>query len=88
MLDSLCSTSLLAKSHPGTSSQASSSFDVDYVARDLNMLVDLVVPEGARGPDEHKAGTSYYPCLSAHTHPSPEFRQILESWRSQRVIDT
>ena len=52
-LDTLCETSLLAKSHSdavlqnGTSSQ--NSYYVDYVSRDLNKIVESVVPEGRQG---------------------------------------
>ncbi|OCH90584.1 hypothetical protein OBBRIDRAFT_776704 [Obba rivulosa] len=72
-LDSLCETSLLAKSHSGTASQESrqnSSFYVDYVSRDLGKIVEYVVPEGRQG----------LPNLMST-------KQILESWRSKRVLD-
>lgn len=53
-LDSLCEASLLAKSHPDAagilrSGPGTSSFYVDYVARDLGKIVELVVPEGRQG---------------------------------------
>jgi CTD kinase subunit gamma len=53
-LDSLCEASLLAKSHPGAaevlrSGPGTTSFYVDYVARDLGKIVELVVPEGRQG---------------------------------------
>lgn len=51
-LDSLCETCLLAKSHPsalGAEANANGSFYVDFVARDLKMIVECVVPEGRHG---------------------------------------
>lgn len=53
-LDSLCEASLLAKSHPDAagilrSGPGTTSFYVDYVARDLGKIVELVVPEGRQG---------------------------------------
>ncbi|EPT04374.1 hypothetical protein FOMPIDRAFT_1058161 [Fomitopsis schrenkii] len=74
LLDSLCETSLLAKSHPGSVSsdpnQPHSSYYVDFVARDLGKIVEYVVPEGRQG----------LPNLMST-------KQILESWRSKRVLD-
>jgi len=73
LLDSLCETSLLAKSHPsalGQDGTQSSSFYVDYVSRDLGKIVDYVVPEGRQG----------LPNLMST-------KQVLESWRSKRVLD-
>ncbi|KAH9836478.1 CTD kinase subunit gamma CTK3-domain-containing protein [Rhodofomes roseus] len=74
LLDSLCETSLLAKSHPGSVShdpnQQHSSYYVDYVARDLGKIVEYVVPEGRQG----------LPNLMST-------KQILENWRSKRVLD-
>ncbi|CCM06043.1 uncharacterized protein FIBRA_08289 [Fibroporia radiculosa] len=72
LLDSLCETSLLAKSHQGHVGQdgAQTSFYVDYVARDLGKIVEYVVPEGRQG----------LPNLMST-------KQILESWRSKRVLD-
>ncbi|KAH9918695.1 CTD kinase subunit gamma CTK3-domain-containing protein [Amylocystis lapponica] len=72
-LDSLCETSLLAKSHSGVVAQEgtqNSSFYVDYVSRDLGKIVDYVVPEGRQG----------LPNMMST-------KQILESWRSKRVLD-
>lgn len=72
LLDSLCETSLLAKSHSGLVSHDGSqnSFYIDYVARDLSKIIEYVVPEGRQG---------LLNMMSA--------KQILESWRSKRVID-
>ncbi|GBE80906.1 CTD kinase subunit gamma [Sparassis crispa] len=73
LLDSLCETSLLARSHSGTVVQdgsQTSSLYVDYVTRDLGKIVDYVVPEGRQG----------LPNLMST-------KQILESWRSKRVLD-
>ncbi|KAI5987347.1 CTD kinase subunit gamma CTK3-domain-containing protein [Pisolithus orientalis] len=76
-LDSLCETSLLAKSHqpqPVESSsqakQANHAFYVDYVARDLAQIVECVVPVGRQG----------LPNLTST-------KQILQNWRTKRVID-
>ncbi|TFY83750.1 hypothetical protein EWM64_g256 [Hericium alpestre] len=72
-LDSLCETSLLAKSHPvvmGPDVPPNSSFYVDYVSRDLAKIVEHVVPEGRQG----------LPNLMST-------KQILESWRSKRVVE-
>jgi len=72
-LDSLCETCLLAKSHPnslGVEGNTNGSFYVDFVARDLRMIVECVVPEGRQG----------LPNLTST-------KQILENWRSKRVID-
>ncbi|TFY71244.1 hypothetical protein EVG20_g1769 [Dentipellis fragilis] len=72
-LDSLCETSLLAKSHPvvlGPDVPPNSSFYVDYVSRDLAKIVESVVPEGRQG----------LPNLMST-------KQILESWRSKRVVE-
>lgn len=51
-LDSLCETCLVAKSHPnslGVEGNTNGSFYVDFVARDLRMIVECVVPEGRQG---------------------------------------
>ncbi|CAL1711917.1 unnamed protein product [Somion occarium] len=72
-LDSLCEISLLAKSRPQSSKQdrnAHSCYYVDYVSRDLNKIIEYVVPEGRQG----------LPNLMST-------KQILESWRSKRVVD-
>lgn len=72
-LDSLCETSLLAKTHPTSQSSDKSSnncFYVDYVSRDLGKIIEYVVPEGRQG----------LPNLMST-------KQILESWRSKRIID-
>ncbi|KAF9811470.1 hypothetical protein IEO21_06586 [Rhodonia placenta] len=77
LLDSLCEASLIAKSHSGALSHDGSqnSFYVDYVARDLSKVVESVVPEGRQG----------LPNLMSTKQVLP--LQILESWRSKRVID-
>jgi len=72
-LDSLCENCLMAKSRPnalGVNLGSNTSFYVDYVARDLRMIVECVVPEGREG----------LPNLTST-------KQILENWRSKRVID-
>ncbi|RDX43246.1 hypothetical protein OH76DRAFT_1410344 [Lentinus brumalis] len=73
LLDSLCETCLLAKPPTGATGRdkapGSSSY-VDYVSRDLNKLVEYVVPPGQQG--------------------MPNFMstlQVLESWRTKRVIE-
>ncbi|KZT04837.1 uncharacterized protein LAESUDRAFT_657250 [Laetiporus sulphureus 93-53] len=72
LLDSLCESSLLAKSHSGSTGQDGSqnSFYLDYISRDLGKIVDYVVPEGRQG----------LPNLMST-------KQILESWRTKRVLD-
>ncbi|KAI0319262.1 CTD kinase subunit gamma CTK3-domain-containing protein [Amylostereum chailletii] len=47
-LDALCESSLLAKAHPGPNT-SNSSYYVDYVARDLSIIISNVVPEGRTG---------------------------------------
>ncbi|RPD58067.1 hypothetical protein L226DRAFT_537354 [Lentinus tigrinus ALCF2SS1-7] len=73
LLDSLCETCLLAKPPTGATGrdkgQASSSY-VDYVSRDLNKLVDYVVPPGQQGMPNFMSAV-----------------QVLESWRTKRVIE-
>ncbi|THH11231.1 hypothetical protein EW146_g8123 [Bondarzewia mesenterica] len=72
-LDSLCETSLLAKTRSislGSEHAPNNSFYVDYVARDLSKIIEYVVPEGRQG----------LPNLMST-------KQILENWRSKRVID-
>lgn len=66
-LDSLCETCLLLKSH---SSTANGPQYVDLVSRDLQKVVESVVPEGRAG----------LPNLTST-------KQILENWRSKRIID-
>ncbi|EJD38687.1 hypothetical protein AURDEDRAFT_91842 [Auricularia subglabra TFB-10046 SS5] len=81
MLDSLCETSLLnrhlaaassSRASPGTKTPATDSQPayVKYVARDVDMIVDLVVPDEQDG------------LLNLMST-----RQILETWRSKRIID-
>ncbi|KAI0628438.1 CTD kinase subunit gamma CTK3-domain-containing protein [Trametes polyzona] len=68
LLDSLCEACLIFKPPPGTS-QPPPSY-VTYVSRDLQKIVDGVVPEGRQG--------------------LPNFmstKQILESWRSKRIVE-
>ncbi|KAF8627750.1 hypothetical protein AX17_006117 [Amanita inopinata Kibby_2008] len=74
-LDSLCEACLLVKSHshsigPDGGSKANAGLYVDYLARDLEKIVDNVVPVGRQG----------LPNLVST-------KQILESWRSKRVIE-
>lgn len=66
-LDSLCETCLLLRSH---SSTANGPQYVDFVSRDLQKVVESVVPEGRAG----------LPNLTST-------KQILENWRSKRIID-
>ncbi|PCH35507.1 hypothetical protein WOLCODRAFT_125905 [Wolfiporia cocos MD-104 SS10] len=78
LLDSLCESSLLAKSHTGAAgatqdaggSGGGGSLYVAYIARDLAKIVAYVVPEGRQG----------LPNLMST-------KQILESWRAKRVLD-
>ncbi|KAF5354967.1 hypothetical protein D9756_005617 [Leucocoprinus leucothites] len=71
-LDSLCETCHLLKSRSGNTKEGSTPKlpYVDYLARDLPKVIELVVPEGRQG----------LPNLSST-------KQILESWRTKRVID-
>ncbi|KAI0070348.1 hypothetical protein K474DRAFT_1631966 [Panus rudis PR-1116 ss-1] len=72
-LDSLCETTLVTKSqlnHPSSQLSSNQSSYVDYVTRDLNKIIESVVPEGRQGLPN---------LMSA--------RQILDNWRSKRVID-
>ncbi|KII95454.1 hypothetical protein PLICRDRAFT_48412 [Plicaturopsis crispa FD-325 SS-3] len=51
-LDALCETSLIYRTHPkapGPEASSSSASYVDYVARDLEKIVEYVVPEGREG---------------------------------------
>ena len=80
---------MLAKSRPttlGQGVQPESSFYVDYVGRDLSKIVEFVVPEGRIG----------LPNLMSTKQVRPFFLlgflsikqdQILEDWRSKRVLD-
>ncbi|KAF8058589.1 CTD kinase subunit gamma CTK3-domain-containing protein [Lyophyllum atratum] len=68
-LDSLCETCLLVKSHATGQGQQSDLY-VNFVTRDLSVIVENVVPQGRQG----------LPNLVST-------KQILESWRSKRVID-
>ncbi|KAI0782954.1 CTD kinase subunit gamma CTK3-domain-containing protein [Abortiporus biennis] len=72
-LDSLCETSLLARSYPGAAGpegKPNSTYYVDFVSKDLAKIVELVVPAGREG----------LPNLMST-------KQILESWRTKRVVD-
>ncbi|CAA7260358.1 unnamed protein product [Cyclocybe aegerita] len=73
-LDSLCETSLLVKSHARSERSRLANANglyVHFVARDLNRIVESIVPEGRQG----------IPNLLTR---SP---QILENWRNKRYID-
>ena len=72
-LDSLCEASLLAKSHPDAaeilrSGPGTTSFYVDYVARDLGKIIELVVPEGRQGLPNLLSTTQVG--LASHGSPS------------------
>ncbi|KAG5638051.1 hypothetical protein H0H81_002085 [Sphagnurus paluster] len=86
-LDSLCETCLLVESH--SSSQAKdSNLYVSFVPRDLGKIVENVVPQGRQGlPNlvSTKQVTSHP--LTIQLLSNSNFRKILESWRSKRVID-
>ncbi|KAF6746797.1 CTD kinase subunit gamma CTK3-domain-containing protein [Ephemerocybe angulata] len=74
-LDSLCETCLVVKSQQkahrsGSSEKRNANLYVDFVARDLTKIVDLVVPQGRQG----------LPNLVST-------KQILERWRSKRILD-
>lgn len=67
-LDSLCETSLLAKTHPTSQSSDKSSnncFYVDYVSRDLGKIIEYVVPEGRQGLPNLMSTKQVY-SLAAH----------------------
>ncbi|KAH9856836.1 CTD kinase subunit gamma CTK3-domain-containing protein [Lenzites betulinus] len=70
LLDSLCEASLVTKPPPGASHSSSSSSYTTYVSRDLQKILDGVVPDGRQG----------LPNLMST-------KQILESWRTKRVVD-
>ncbi|KAJ7578386.1 CTD kinase subunit gamma CTK3-domain-containing protein [Mycena floridula] len=69
-LDSLCEGCLRLKPAAILDPTKSSSLYVDFVARDLGKIVELVVPSGREG----------LPNLIST-------QQILESWRSKRIVD-
>ncbi|KAF9047685.1 hypothetical protein BJ165DRAFT_1467698 [Panaeolus papilionaceus] len=75
-LDSLCETSLIMKLHFEQSGKAGDSEKANglyayFLSRDLNRIVDYIVPEGKEG----------LPNLVST-------KQILETWRHKRYIDT
>ncbi|KAG8986169.1 hypothetical protein FRB90_004182 [Tulasnella sp. 427] len=72
-LDSLCEASMHYQSqrHPGSSRSSSPTSYAEYVSRDLDKIVQLVVPDNRDGL-VNLAST----------------RQILESWRTKRVLDS
>ncbi|KAI0827580.1 CTD kinase subunit gamma CTK3-domain-containing protein [Trametes gibbosa] len=70
LLDSLCEASLVIKPLPGVSHSSSSSSYATYVSRDLQKILDGVVPDGRQG----------LPNLMST-------KQILESWRTKRIVD-
>ncbi|KAL9712164.1 hypothetical protein Ac2012v2_005241 [Leucoagaricus gongylophorus] len=71
-LDSLCETCQQLKSRPVNQNDDSSSkfLYIEYLARDLPKIIELVAPDGRQG----------LPNLSST-------KQILESWRTKRMID-
>jgi len=72
-LDSLCETSLIAKSHSRSERSRAANANglyVAFVSRDLHRIVDSIVPQGRQG----------LPNLVST-------KQVLESWRSKRYID-
>ncbi|PPR05453.1 hypothetical protein CVT24_008222, partial [Panaeolus cyanescens] len=75
-LDSLCETSLIMKLHAeqlgkAGESEKTNGLYVFNLSRDLNRIVDYIVPEGKEG----------LPNLVST-------KQILETWRHKRYIDT
>jgi CTD kinase subunit gamma len=85
-LDSLCETSLLAKAK--SQQQSSVSFYVDYLPRDLAKIVDSVVPEGRQGlPNVMNTRQVRAICTTPKYREFTSYSQILESWRSKRIID-
>lgn len=70
----------------GQGVQPESSFYIDYVGRDLSKIVEFVVPEGRIGlPNlmSTKQVRILFFSRFLFTHPD----QILEDWRSKRVLD-
>lgn len=91
-LDSLCETCLLAKSHPnslGVEGSTNGSFYVDFVARDLQMIIECVVPEGRQGLPNLTSTKQVcsFTAVSHVLHFITCILKILENWRSKRVID-
>jgi CTD kinase subunit gamma len=81
---------LLAKSHPiaadDNGAGSNSSYYVDYVSRDLGKIVELVVPEGRQGPP-NLLSTKQVRFQRSNWLFGISPAQILENWRSKRVID-
>ncbi|KAK0469166.1 CTD kinase subunit gamma CTK3-domain-containing protein [Desarmillaria tabescens] len=94
-LDSLCEMSLLVKSHAKVvrSNRPESNQYVDYVARDLGKIVEYVVPSGREGLPNlistRQVGLqpSILNASSSRDYVRLPPLQILESWKSKRVID-
>ena len=87
----MCEASLLAKSRPnalGQGVQQESSFYVDYIGRDLSKIVEFVVPEGRIGLPNLMSTKQVRIVFSFDfLLPLTPKDQILEDWRSKRVLD-
>ena len=64
------------------------SFYVDYVSRDLRQIVECVVPVGRQGLPNLTSTKQVQPTiLFGHAPPLITMPQILENWRTKRIIE-
>ena len=93
-LDSLCETSLMVKSHSKSERSRSVNANglyVQFVSRDLNRIVESIVPEGKQGlpnlvsAKQVRRTQVALTVLQTLTHTQRS--QILENWRTKRYVD-
>lgn len=71
--------------------QANNAFYVDYVVRDLTQIVECVVPVGRQGlpnlPSTKQVRIYLVSTSSLSVNSPPAISQILENWRTKRIIE-
>jgi len=87
-LDSLCDACLADRAHPNSFGRVdvSNRSYVDFLARDLGKIVECAVPSGRAGLP-NLTSVKGVSLLQLITIISPILLQILENWKSKRIID-
>ncbi|PPQ82927.1 hypothetical protein CVT25_009580, partial [Psilocybe cyanescens] len=90
-LDSLCETCLMVKSHSKSDSSRATNANglyVELVTRDLNRIIDSIVPEGRQGLPNLVSTKQILENWRSKRYIDPQrIDDILENWRSKRYID-
>lgn len=91
-LDSLCEASLLVKSHSRSEKSRainSNGLYVQFISRDLDRIIQSIVPEGKQGLPNLVSTKQVYNTLYCAFQNFNKYVlfKILENWRSKRYVD-